>query len=129
MVLPAVEAPVVPLVLPAPVPDVTGPVLIVPPLVVLPVVPEVELPAEPFAAPPLSLTESCGIVEEPFMSELPFASESVSMSPEPVLGSLELLPPLHALKESAAPSRATAKRLKCGLFMSEKGMEKKSNIY
>jgi hypothetical protein len=50
------------------------------------------------------------------MSELPLASESVAMSPEPVLGSLELLPPLQELKERAAPIKAAAKKLIRGLY-------------
>lgn len=119
--LPVVDAPVVPLVLPAPVPDVTGPLLIVPPLVVLPVVPEVELPeVEPsaaLAAPLSAVIESCSVLDEPLMSELPLASESVAMSPEPVLGSLELLPPLQELKERAAPNKAVARKLIRNLYM------------
>lgn len=116
------DAPVVPLVLPAPVPDVTGPLLMVPPLVVLPVVPEVELPVvepsgAPLAAPLSAVIESCSVLEVPLMSELPLASESVAMSPEPVLGSLELLPPLQALNDKDAPSRAMARKLMRGLYM------------
>ena len=108
----------VPLVLPAPVPDVTGPLLMVPPLGV----PAVEPPAAGFsawpAAAPLSeLIESCSVLEVPLISELPLASESVATSPDPVLGSLELLPPLQELKESAAPSSTAAIRLIRGLNM------------
>lgn len=120
----------VPLVLPAPVPDVTGPLLMVPPLVVLPVVPEVEEPppagfsAWPAAAPASELIESCSVLEVPLISELPLASESVATSPDPVLGSLELLPPLQELKERAAPNRAVAKKLIRGLYM-VRGLESK----
>lgn len=115
----------VPLVLPAPVPVETGPLLIVPPLVVLPVVPEVELPppAPPAAAslpldtsaPSPVLIESMAVLEVPLISELPLASESVAASPEPVLDSEALPLPPQELKESAAPKRAAARKLKRGL--------------
>lgn len=127
-VLPA--APVVPLVLPAPVPVETGPLLMVPPLVVLPVVPEVELPppAPPAAAslpldmsaPSPVLIESIAVLEVPLMSELPLASESVATSPEPVLDSEALPLPPHELKERAALNRAAARKLKRGLYIKRK---------
>lgn len=84
--------------------------------------PEVEPPlvgfsAWPAAAPASELIESCSVLEVPLMSELPLASESVAMSPEPVLGSVELLPPLQELNVRAAPNRAVAIRLIRGMNM------------
>ena len=127
-VLPA--APVVPLVLPAPVPVETGPLLMVPPLVVLPVVPEVELPSAPPPDPPAAaslpletspvLVESMAVLEVPLISELPLASESVATSPEPVLDSPALPLPPQELKERAAPKRAAARKLKRGLYIKRK---------
>jgi hypothetical protein len=107
----------------------------VPPLVVLPVVPEVELPLAPPAAPPPAaasspfdtspvLIESMAVLEVPLISELPLASESVATSPEPVLDSEALPLPPQELKERDAPKRAIAKKLMRGLCII-KGKRKK----
>jgi hypothetical protein len=133
----------VPLVLPAPVPVEIGPLLIVPPLVVLPVVPDVELPpaappsAEP-PAPPLSaalrpaalpvVIESASVLEVPLISELPLASESVATSPEPVLDSAGLPLPPQELKERAAPKRATARKLMRDLYIKGSKTVKKRTV-
>jgi hypothetical protein len=125
VVPPALEAPVVPLVLPLPVPVDTGPLLIVPPLVVLPVVPEVELPpVAPVPSPVLAalsvLIESISVLDVPLMSELPLASESVATSPDPVLDSDALPLPPQEPSESVAPKRATARKLMRDLYIVER---------
>jgi hypothetical protein len=60
------------------------------------------------------------VLEVPLISELPLASESVATSPEPVLDSEALPLPPQELKESAAPKRAAARKLKRGLCIKRK---------
>ena len=94
-VLPLVEVPVAPLVL-LPVLVEAGPVPVELPLVSL-----------------LKLIESAAVLEEPLMSELPLASESVvgtlapASAPDPV--PLLLLP--QELKNSVIPKRIAARKI------------------